>query len=185
MATGASTADLAIILIDARNGVLQQSRRHAYIAALLGIRHLVVAINKMDLVGYDEGVFSRIEADFRKILTRFPAIESYFVPVSALVGDNIVTRSQNMPWFKGQSLLEHLETVRVGGRVRAAAFRFPVQRVVRPSHEFRGYAGTIVSGSVRPGDQWSFCPPAAKLPSRALSHSTAIWSKPKPANPSH
>ena len=152
MVTGASTAELAIVLVDARKGVLEQSRRHAYIAGLLGIEQLVIAINKMDLVGYDEAVFRNIEIDFQKILTRFPAIESYFVPVSALVGDNIVSRSQNMPWFKGQSLLEHLETVRVGGRVRAAAFRFPVQRVVRPSHEFRGYAGTIVSGSVRPGD---------------------------------
>jgi sulfate adenylyltransferase large subunit len=158
MVTGASTAELAIVLVDARKGLLAQSRRHAYIAGLLGIEQLVIAINKMDLVGYDQAVFQRIEADFQKIMARFSAIESYFVPVSALAGDNIVTRSRNMPWFEGPSLLEYLETVRVGGRVRAAAFRFPVQRVVRPNHEFRGYAGTIVSGSVRPGDRVTIWP---------------------------
>src|SRR6266849_5429030 len=108
MVTGASTAELAIVLVDARKGLLAQSRRHAYIAGLLGIEQLVVAINKMDLVGYDQAVFQEIEADFEKILARFPGIESYCVPVSALAGDNIVTRSRNMPWFDGPSLLEYL-----------------------------------------------------------------------------
>src|SRR5205807_129808 len=121
MVTGASTAELAIVLVDARKGVLEQSRRHAYIAGLLGIEQLVIAVNKMDLVGYSQQVFEQIEADFRKILARFQTITMYFVPVSALAGDNIVTRSRNMPWFDGPSLLEHLETVRVGSRVRAAA----------------------------------------------------------------
>jgi sulfate adenylyltransferase large subunit len=158
MVTGASTAELAIVLVDARKGVLVQSRRHSYIAGLLGIERVVIAVNKMDLVGYDETVFTAIEKDFRAILARFPHIEPYFVPVSALAGDNIVTRSANMPWFTGPSLLEHLETVPVGSRVLSAAFRFPVQRVVRPNQEFRGYAGTIVSGSVRPGDPVTILP---------------------------
>jgi sulfate adenylyltransferase large subunit len=158
MVTGASTAELAIVLVDARKGVLVQSRRHSYIAGLLGIERVVIAVNKMDLVGYDEGVFASIEKDFRAILARFPHIEPYFVPVSALAGDNIVTRSAHMPWFTGPSLLEHLETVPVGKRVLSAAFRFPVQRVVRPNQEFRGYAGTIVSGSVRPGDSVTILP---------------------------
>jgi len=158
MVTGASTAELAIVLVDARKGVLPQSRRHSYIAGLLGIERVVIAVNKMDLVGYEENVFTAIENDFRSILTRFPNVEPYFVPVSALAGDNIVTRSVNMPWFHGPSLLEHLETVPVGTRVLSAAFRFPVQRVVRPSHEFRGYAGTIVSGIARPGDPVTILP---------------------------
>ncbi len=158
MVTGASTAELAIVLVDARKGVLAQSRRHSYIAGLLGIERVVIAVNKMDLVGYDENVFTAIEKDFRAILERFPAIEPYFVPVSALAGDNIVSRSCHMPWFTGPSLLEYLEIVPVGGRVQTSAFRFPVQRVVRPSHEFRGYAGTIASGSVRPGDAVTILP---------------------------
>jgi sulfate adenylyltransferase large subunit len=152
MVTGASTAELAIVLVDARKGVLPQSRRHTYIAGLLGIERIVVAVNKMDLVGYDESVFTAIERDFRALLERFPNIQPYCVPVSALAGDNIVARSSHMPWFTGPSLLEHLETVPLGDRVQTAAFRFPVQRVVRPNHEFRGYAGTIASGGVRPGD---------------------------------
>ncbi len=133
-------------------------RRHSYIAGLLGIERVVIAINKMDLVGYEQSVFEAIEKDFRMILARFPHVEPYFVPVSALAGDNIVTRSQNMPWFTGPSLLEHLETVPVGLRVRDAAFRFPVQRVVRPTLDFRGYAGTIVAGTVRVGDAVTILP---------------------------
>lgn len=158
MVTGASTAELAIILVDARKGLLPQSRRHAYLASLLGLPQLVIAVNKMDLVGYDEQVFRSIEADFREFLARFHSIESYFVPISALAGDNVVTRSKHMPWFSGPSLLEYLETVPVGDRVRNASFRFPVQRVVRPNQHFRGYAGTIVSGSIRPGDEVTVLP---------------------------
>jgi sulfate adenylyltransferase large subunit len=158
MVTGASTAELAIVLVDARKGVLTQSRRHAYIAGLLGIERLVVAVNKMDLVGYDQSTFEQIETDFRRILESFPHIQAYFVPVSALAGDNIVTRSANMPWFQGDSLLEHLETVQVGTRAQDAAFRFPVQRVVRPNLDFRGYAGTVVSGRVTVGDRVTILP---------------------------
>jgi sulfate adenylyltransferase subunit 1 len=152
MATGASTADLAVILIDARNGVSQQSRRHGYIASLLGIPNLVVAVNKMDVVGFDEAVFRSIETEFRDFLGRLSTLQVYFLPISALEGDNVVARSRNMPWFHGPALLEFLETVPVHHRTRAAAFRFPVQRVIRPDQDFRGYAGQVVSGTVRPGD---------------------------------
>ena len=152
MVTGASTAELAIVLVDARKGMLAQSRRHAYIASLLGLPHLVVAVNKMDLVDYSQAVFAAIEADFRRFLAQFRSIDSYFVPISALAGDNVVERSANMSWFHGPSLLEYLEEVPVGDRVERVPFRFPVQLVTRPNHEFRGYAGTVASGHIRPGD---------------------------------
>jgi len=152
MATGASTADLAVILIDARNGVLQQSRRHGFIASLLGIPNLVVAVNKMDVVGFDEAVFRAIETEFRDFLGRLSALQVYFLPISAREGDNVVRPSRNMPWFEGPTLLEFLETVPVHHRTRATPFRFPVQRVIRPDQDFRGYAGQVVSGSIRPGD---------------------------------
>ena len=158
MVTGASTAELAVVLVDARKGLLPQSRRHAYISSLLGLPHVVIAVNKMDLVGYDQAVFDRIEADFRGFLSRFRSMAPYFVPISALVGDNVVTRSSRMTWFRGPSLLDYLETVPVGSRVQNAAFRFPVQRVVRPNHEFRGYAGTVASGHVSPGDSVTILP---------------------------
>ena len=152
MATGASTADLAVILIDARNGVLPQSRRHAFIATLLGIPNFAIAVNKMDLVHYDQDVFRAIEAEFREFLARLSPAHAYFLPISALAGDNVVSRSRKMPWFNGPSLLEYLETVPVYDRMRGEAFRFPVQRVVRPDHDFRGYAGQLASGSIRPGE---------------------------------
>ena len=152
MATGASTADVAIILIDARNGVLAQSRRHAHIASLLGIPNFAIAVNKMDLVDYSGDVFRAIEAEFREFLSHLNAPHTYFLPISALAGDNVVRRSRQMPWFGGPSLLEYLETVPVYNRTRSAAFRFPVQRVVRPDQTFRGYAGQVASGAVRPGD---------------------------------
>ena len=152
MATGASTAELAIILIDARNGVLAQSRRHAHIASLLGIPNFAIAVNKMDLVGYDANVFRAIETEFREFLSHLNAPHTYFLPISALTGDNVVRRSRNMPWFGGPSLLEYLETVPVYNRTRSTAFRFPVQRVMRPDQTFRGYAGQVASGIIRPGD---------------------------------
>jgi sulfate adenylyltransferase subunit 1 len=156
MATGASTADLAVILIDARNGVLQQSRRHGFIASLLGIPNFVVAVNKMDAVDYDERVFRGIETEFREFVGRFAFQQSapqvYFLPISALEGDNVVRPSRKMPWFEGPTLLEFLETVPVHHRTRSTPFRFPVQRVIRPDQDFRGYAGQVVSGTVRPGD---------------------------------
>lgn len=151
MVTGASTADLAVILVDARKGLLPQSRRHASVAALLGIKHLVVAVNKMDMVGYREPVFTEIEASFRKFLSRFGDTEAYFIPVSALAGDNVVVPSGRMRWYKGPTLLSYLETVEVESRGQHSPFRFPVQRVVRPDQEFRGYAGTVASGKIRVG----------------------------------
>ncbi len=151
MATGASTADLAIILIDARKGVLPQSRRHTYIASLLGIREYVVAVNKMDLVGYSQEVFERIRADFEAWNGSVGRV--YFVPISALEGDNVVSRSTRMPWFDGPGLLEYLETVQVERAAEETGFRLAVQRVIRPDQDFRGFAGQVGAGSVRPGDE--------------------------------
>jgi sulfate adenylyltransferase subunit 1 len=158
MATGASTADAAVVLIDASKGVLLQSRRHAYIASLLRVQHVLVAVNKMDLIGYDEGAFRAIEQDFSSLLDQIAAdtgnpVEPIFVPVSALAGDNIVHRSQAMPWYKGPSLLELLESLPSSVDTRTAPFRFSVQRVLRPDHTFRGFAGQIASGTIRPGDK--------------------------------
>ena len=153
MATGASTADLAIILLDAARGITTQSLRHAYIAALLGIPHFVITVNKMDLVNYDEAVFHRIRGEFAPFLTRLGVKDAYFLPVSALKGDNVVDAgTKNMPWFDGHTLLEHLETVDTTPVTVEAPFRMAVQRVVRPDHTFRGYAGQIASGVIRPGD---------------------------------
>jgi bifunctional enzyme CysN/CysC len=152
MATGASTANLAIILIDARNGVVRQSRRHAFIASLLGIQHLVVAVNKMDLVDYREEVFNDICAVFADYASRLQAPDLHFIPISALVGDNVVEKSPRTPWFDGASLLHYLETVHVASDRNLTEFRFPVQYVIRPDLNFRGYAGQIASGVVRPGD---------------------------------
>ena len=153
MATGASTAELAIILCDAARGLTIQSRRHAYIAALLGIPHFVIAVNKMDLVAYNEDVFREIRAEFEPFLHKVGARDPYFLPLSALKGDNVVDPSRNMPWFNGPSLLEHLETVETFNRSIESPFRMAVQRVVRPNQNFRGYAGQIASGVIRPGDE--------------------------------
>ena len=153
MTTGASTAELAIILLDASRGITTQSLRHAYIASLLGIPHFVIAVNKMDLVSYDQEVFHRIRGEFAPFLTRLGVDDAYFLPLSALKGDNVVDRSRNMPWFDGISLLEHLETIETTPASVEAPFRMAVQRVVRPDHTFRGYAGQIASGVVRPGDE--------------------------------
>jgi sulfate adenylyltransferase large subunit len=163
MATGASTADAAVVLIDASKGVLIQSRRHAYIASLLRVRHVLVAVNKMDLIGYDEAKFRAIEADFSAVLDQIAVdtgnpVERVFVPVSALKGDNIVHRSGTMDWYKGPSLLELLESLPSSVDTRTAPFRFPVQRVLRPDHTFRGFAGQIASGTIRPGDAITVLP---------------------------
>jgi sulfate adenylyltransferase large subunit len=151
MATGASTADVAVILIDARNGVLPQSRRHAYIAALLGIPQIVVAVNKMDLAGWSEEVFRRIEGEFSEYLLRIEAPRATFIPVSALDGDNVASRGANSPWHKGPSLLEYLETAPVVLSGQSHQLRFPVQYVNRPNLDFRGFAGQIASSEVRRG----------------------------------
>ncbi len=163
MATGASTANLAIILIDARNGVLPQTKRHAFIASLLGVPHLVVAINKMDAVGYDRTIFERIRADFEAFARKLTIRDVRFLPLSALKGDNVVHRSTRMPWYDGESLLELLETLYIGSDHNLIDFRFPVQLVLRPNMDFRGYAGTVASGVIRKGD------PVMVLPSRVTS----------------
>ncbi|CAN5595365.1 hypothetical protein BH10ACT3_BH10ACT3_13080 [soil metagenome] len=157
MVTGASTADLAIVLIDARKGVLEQSRRHAFIASLLRIPHLVVAVNKMDLVDYSQERFDEIVNEFRSFAAKLEITDLTFIPLSALDGDNVVTRSENMDWFEGASLLHHLETVHIASDRNLIDARFPVQYVLRPQsdshHDYRGYAGRIASGVFRPGDE--------------------------------
>ncbi|HTJ75052.1 MAG TPA: sulfate adenylyltransferase subunit CysN [Acidimicrobiales bacterium] len=156
MVTGASTADLAVVLVDARKGVLEQSRRHAYLATLLRIPHLVVAVNKMDLVDWDEERFRSIVADFTAFAGLLEVADVTFIPMSALQGDNVVDRSTRMPWYDGPPLLEHLETVHIAEDRNLVDVRFPVQYVLRPisgaHHDYRGYAGQVAGGVLKPGD---------------------------------
>lgn len=152
MATGASTCDLAIILIDARNGVQTQTRRHSFITSLLGIRHIIVAINKMDLVDYREEVFNRIREEYLEFAKRLNPIDFHFMPLSALNGDNVVNASEFMPWYTGAPLMQILETVEIAADRNFTDFRFPVQYVNRPNLNFRGFCGTVASGVVRKGD---------------------------------
>lgn len=163
MATGASTAQVAILMIDARLGVLTQTRRHSYIASLLGIRHVVVAVNKMDLVDYSEERFNEIKDDYLAFANQLGLKDIRFVPMSALEGDNVVNRSENTPWFDGQPLMEILETVQVSHDKNLEHFRFPVQYVNRPNLNFRGFCGTVASGVIRPGET------VMALPSRRTS----------------
>lgn len=157
MVTGASTADLAIVLIDARKGILEQSRRHAFLASLLRIPHLVLAVNKMDLVDYDQRRFEEVRNEFRDFAAKLNIADLTFIPVSALHGDNIVDRSANMAWYQGPSLLHHLEEVHIASDRNLIDARFPVQYVIRPQsdqyHDYRGYAGTVAGGVLRTGDE--------------------------------
>ncbi len=168
MATGASTADLTIILVDATKGLLPQTRRHAYISSLLGIPHVVAAINKMDLVDYSESVFLKSARDFRGLAHSLGIAHVHCIPLSALEGDNVVDKSSNMPWYTGATLMEFLETVELRPDGSARAFRFPVQSVIRPDANFRGFAGRIASGRIRPGD------PVLALPSHRQTRVKAI-----------
>jgi sulfate adenylyltransferase large subunit len=168
MATGASTANLAIVLVDARHGVLPQTRRHAFIASLLGTPHIVVAINKMDLVDWHQGVFEAIEEEFTRFAAQLPACDLHFIPISALLGDNVVEKSPHMPWFQGESLLHHLENVHIASDRNLMEMRFPVQFVIRPDQSFRGYAGQVASGTLTPGD------PVMVLPSGRSSRIKSI-----------
>lgn len=152
MATGASTCDLAIILIDARYGVVTQTRRHSYIASLLGIKHIVVAVNKMDLLDFSESVFEKIKADYLEFSKKLGMEKVFFVPMSALNGDNVVNRSASSPWYKGETLMEILENVPIAGDKNFSDFRLPVQYVNRPNLNFRGFCGNIASGTVKVGD---------------------------------
>ena len=163
MVTGASTADVAVVLVDARTGVVEQTRRHASLSALLRVPHLVLAVNKMDLVDFDRGAFDAIVADFREVADRLDVQDVVAVPVAALLGDNVVDRSARMPWYDGPTLLEHLETVHVArDDAQLRPVRFPVQYVIRPmsaAHpDYRGYAGTLASGVLRPGDEVTVLP---------------------------
>ena len=153
MVTGASTAELAIILIDARNGVLTQSKRHGFLSSLLGIPHIVVAINKMDLVEWSEDRYDEIAEEYSDFARRLGVDDLTFIPMSALLGDNVVDESENMPWYRGSTLLHHLEHVNIGAHRNLVDFRFPVQYVLRPDQDYRGYAGRISSGSIRPGEE--------------------------------
>src|SRR5690606_7529354 len=169
MVTGASTADLAIILVDARKGVLTQSRRHSFIASLLQIPHLVVAVNKMDLVDYSQERFNEIVDDYKNFAQKLEIDDITFIPMSALKGDNIVNKGENMPWYNGSTLLHTLENVNVGSRRNLIDFRYPVQHVIRPNQDFRGFAGTIVSGTIKVGEE------VTVLPSRFRSKVKEIW----------
>ncbi|MDO8587271.1 MAG: sulfate adenylyltransferase subunit CysN [Armatimonadota bacterium] len=153
MVTGASTANLAVILIDAHNGVVTQSKRHGFLASLLGIPHLVVAVNKMDLVGYSQQAFDDICHEYTEFSAKLATRDLTFVPISALRGDNVVHRSANTPWYEGSPLLSHLETVHIASDQNLIDFRFPVQYVLRPHGDFRGYCGTVASGVVRVGEE--------------------------------
>ncbi|MDT4934399.1 MAG: bifunctional enzyme CysN/CysC, partial [Pseudonocardiales bacterium] len=176
MVTGASTADVALILIDARNGVLEQSRRHAFLASLLGIPHLMICINKMDLVDFSAERFEEIREDFRRFAMKLEVADLSFVPISALGGDNVVQRSAAMPWYEGPSLLHQLEELYVASDRNLIDARFPVQYVIRPQqasneelHDFRGYAGTIAGGVFKPGDE------VTVLPSGFTTSVAAVW----------
>ncbi len=160
MVTGASTADLAIVLVDARNGLTEQSRRHAFLTTLLRVPHLVLAVNKMDLVDYDQGVFERISEEFAAFAAKLEIGDLSFIPISALHGDNVVQRSDKMPWHDGPSLLHHLEHVHIASDRNLIDVRFPVQYVIRPHqatdpnlHDYRGYAGQVAGGVLKPGDE--------------------------------
>ncbi len=153
MVTGASTADLAVILIDARKGVLTQTRRHSYLVSLMGISRVVLAVNKMDLVDYSEDVFGKIDEEYRDFAREVGLRHVVSIPMSALKGDNVLTKSDKMPWYDGPVLMEYLEAVEVGGNRQSKPFRMPVQWVNRPRHDFRGFTGTIASGTVHPGDR--------------------------------
>jgi sulfate adenylyltransferase large subunit len=168
MATGASTANLAVILIDSTKGVLAQTRRHTYIASLLGIPNVLVAINKMDLVQYREDVFLRLQKDFEALAKQLAVPHVVAIPISALMGDNVVARSANMPWYHGPTFLEHLESVPLRVETMSDSVRFPVQYVIRPDASFRGFAGQVASGVIRPGD------PVVSLPSERKSRVRSI-----------
>jgi len=173
MVTGASTANLAIVLVDARNGVIEQTCRHSFITSLLRIEHVVVAVNKMDLVDWSEERFDQVVADYKNFASRLQIPDIAFIPISALHGDNVVDPSAHMPWYRGNTLLQHLETVYIGSDANHVDPRFPVQVVIRPHadewHDFRGYAGRVASGVFKPGDE------VVALPSGFASRIKAIY----------
>lgn len=168
MATGASTADLAVILIDAAQGLTAQTRRHTFIASLLGIKHLVIAVNKMDLVGYSQERYEQLRAEYTDFSAKLDVADIDFIPLSALKGDNVVEESRNMPWFHGSPLLDYLETVHVASDRNLIDLRFPVQYVLRPDQSFRGFCGTVASGVMRPGDEVMILPSGRRSRIRSI-----------------
>ena len=182
MVTGASTAELAVVLVDARRGVLTQSKRHAFIASLLGIPHLIVAVNKMDLVDYSEAVYDRVRSDFARFARKLTVKDITYLPISALHGDNVASRSRRMPWYRGGALLHRLETVSLGGRRNQIDFRFPVQHVFRPDQGFRGYAGSVASGRVAPGDEIVVLPSGQPTRVRAIHAPTGRMDAAQPGD---
>jgi sulfate adenylyltransferase subunit 1 len=178
MVTGASTANAALILIDARNGIVEQTKRHSYIASLLQIPHIIVCVNKMDLVGYNQETFEKIKEEYKDFASKLDIQDIRFIPISALKGDNIVNRSQNMTWYQGSTLLFSLENIPVANDLNHIDFRFPVQNVIRPHsekfHDFRAYAGRVSSGIVRVGDVKSIYFAEHKLQEAYASQSVSI-----------
>ena len=179
MVTGASTAQLAIVLVDARHGLLEQSRRHTFLASLLGIEHIVLAVNKMDLIDWDKEAFEAIRDEFYAFATRLDVQDVLTIPMSALHGDNVVTKSDHTPWYDGPALLSHLEEVYIAGDRNLVDVRFPVQYVIRPQtrehQDHRSYAGTVASGVMRPGDEVSCCRPASPAASPRSRGRTGLW----------
>jgi sulfate adenylyltransferase subunit 1 len=185
MVTAASTANLAIILIDARKGVLTQTRRHSKLASLVGIPHLIVAINKMDLVDYSQETYERIKAEYLEFAAKVGIEDIRFIPLSALNGDMIVDRGDNLNWYDGPTLLEMLEAAPAAHTEHTEKFRFPVQYVCRPQdsanpelHDYRGFMGRVEAGSIKVGDAVTVCPPAASRPSRPYKSAASISAKP-------
>ncbi len=178
MVTGASTADLALILIDARNGILEQTRRHSFLASLLRVPHLVLCVNKMDLVDYSQERFEELKEEFRAFATKLDVTDLTFIPVSALQGDNVVNRSDNTPWYEGSSLLHHLEDVHIASDRNLIDTRLPVQYVIRPMsaehHDFRGYAGTVEGGVMKPGDEVVVLPSGFTSTIKAIHTPTGV-----------
>ena len=168
MVTGASNCDVAIILIDARSGVKTQTRRHSFLVSLLGIKHVIVAVNKMDLKDYSETVYEEIKADYLNFSKQLEITDIQFIPLSALDGDNVVNVSENTPWYKGETLMTMLEQVEINDDINADDFRFPVQYVNRPNLNFRGFAGTVVSGQIKPGDNITALPSGKQSKVKAL-----------------
>ena len=168
MVTGASTCDLAIILVDARAGVKTQTRRHSFLVSLLGIKHVIVAINKMDLMEYSEEVYENIKKDYLVFSEQLDIPDIQFVPISALDGDNVVNKSENTPWFQGSTLMKTLENIEIGSDANVDDFRFPVQYVNRPNLNFRGFAGTVVSGQIKKGDKITALPSGKQSTVRSI-----------------
>lgn len=175
MITGGSTANLAIILVDARTGVITQTRRHSFLVSLLGIKHVVLAVNKMDLVGFSEERFNEIVKEYKQFIAPLGIPDVTCIPLSALDGDNVVERSERTPWYNGISLLDFLETVHIDNDHNLSDFRFPVQYVLRPNLDFRGFCGKVASGVVRKGDEVIALPSGKNHVSRALLRMTANW----------